>query len=221
VFEEAGIPDIVAAMQGQEFQAAYSLDDMADDAVGLLDALGIDKAHICGVSMGAMITQVIGYRHPSRVLSLIPIMGTTGNPALPRAKPEAMEMLIIPNPEEREAYIEYSVIMWKIFWGSLHFDEDIVRKRAAVSYDRAFCPQGIPRQHAAIISNGNRKSRLDPLYYCLLDSSYSYLTCLHPSVYREPFPRPSARKRCKPLWRSFGDRRAGAVSPPAGLVCTS
>lgn len=162
MFEEAGIPDIVAAMQGQEFQAAYSLDDMADDAVGLLDALGIEKAHICGVSMGVMITQVIGYRHPSRVLSLIPIMGTTGNPALPRAKPEAMEMLIIPNPEEREAYIEYSVIMWKIFWGSLHFDEDIVRKRAAVSYDRAFCPQGIPRQHAAIISNGNRKSRLDP-----------------------------------------------------------
>ena len=69
-------------------------------------------------------------------------------------------MLITPNPEEREAYIEYSVIMWKVFWGSLHFDEDIVRKRAAVSYDRAFYPQGIPRQHAAIISNGDRKSRL-------------------------------------------------------------
>jgi pimeloyl-ACP methyl ester carboxylesterase len=159
-FEEAGIPDIVAAMQGQEFQAAYSLDDMADDAVGLLDALGIEKAHICGVSMGAMITQVIGYRHPSRVLSLIPIMGSTGNPALPRAKPEAFKMLITPAPEEREAYIEYSVIMWKVFWGSLHFDEDIVRKRAAVSYDRVFYPQGIARQHAAIISNGNRKSRL-------------------------------------------------------------
>jgi pimeloyl-ACP methyl ester carboxylesterase len=159
-FDEAGTPDIVAAMQGQEFQAAYSLDDMADDAVGLLDALGIEKAHICGVSMGAMITQVIGYRHPSRVLSLIPIMGTTGNPALPRAKPEAWEMLITPNPAEREAYIEYSVIMWKVFWGSLHFDEDIVRMRAALSYDRAFYPQGIPRQHAAIISNGDRKSRL-------------------------------------------------------------
>ena len=71
-----------------------------------------------------------------------------------------MEMLITPNPEEREVYIEYSVIMWKVFWGSLHFDEDILRKRAAVSYDRAFYPQGIPRQHAAIISNGDRKSRL-------------------------------------------------------------
>jgi pimeloyl-ACP methyl ester carboxylesterase len=159
-FEEAGIPDIMAAMRGRELQAAYGLDDMADDAVGLLDALGIEKAHICGASMGAMITQVIGYRHPSRVLSLIPIMGTTGNPVLPRAKPEAFEMLVTPTPEQREAYIEHSVIMWKVFWGSLPFDEEIVRKRAAGSYDRAFYPPGIPRQHAAIISNGNRRSRL-------------------------------------------------------------
>ena len=159
-FEKAGIPDIVAAMQGQKFQAAYSLDDMADDAVGLLDALGIEKAHICGVSMSAMITQVIGYRHLSRVLSLIPIMGTTGNPALPRAKPEAFKMLITPGPDEREAYIEHAVIMWKVFGGSLHFDEDIVRNRASVSYDRAFYLQGVSRQHAAIISNGNKKSRL-------------------------------------------------------------
>lgn len=159
-FEEAGIPDIMAAMRGEAFQAPYSLDDMADDAVGLLDALGIDKAHVCGASMGAMITQVIGYRHPSRVLSLIPIMGTTGDPKLPRARPEAMEMLITPAPEEREAYIDHSMVMWRVFWGSLDFDEDVVRKRSAFSYDRAFYPQGILRQHAAIISNGNRKPRL-------------------------------------------------------------
>lgn len=159
-FEEAGIPDIEAAMRGEEFQTAYGLDDMADDAVGLLDALGIEKAHICGASMGAMITQVIGYRHPSRVLSLIPIMGTTSNPDLPRAKPEVMEMLITPAPVEREAYIENSVVMWKLSWGCLDFDDDLVRKRAAESYDRAFYPEGIVRQHAAIISNGNRKTRL-------------------------------------------------------------
>ena len=68
-FEEAGIPDIMGAMtarmQGKEIQSFYSLDDMADDAIGLLDVLGIKKAHIFGVSMGAAITQVIGYRHPS------------------------------------------------------------------------------------------------------------------------------------------------------------
>ncbi len=159
-FEEAGVPDIMAAMQGKEFKAPYNLDDMADDTIGLMDGLGIEKAHICGVSMGAMITQVIGYRRPSRVLTLIPIMGTTGRKGLPPARPEAMEMLITPAPENREAYIEHSVVMWKIFWGSLNFDEDIVRRRAALSYDRAYYPPGILRQHAAIIANGNRKPRL-------------------------------------------------------------
>ena len=159
-FEEAGVPDIAAATGGKKFQAPYSLDDMADDAVGLLDALGMKKAHICGASMGAMITQVIGYRHPSRVLSLISIMGTTGSPDLPPAKPEAMAMLISPDPEQREAYIENAVVMWKVFWGSLDFDEKIVRQRAASSYDRAFYPPGIARQYAAIIAGGNRKPRL-------------------------------------------------------------
>lgn len=159
-FEEAGIPDLMAAMRGEDFQAPYRLEDMADDAVGLLDALGIEKAHICGASMGAMITQVIGYRHPQRILSLIPIMGSTGDPSLPPARPEAMEMLITPAPEQREAYIENSVVMWKIFWGSLDFDEETVRERAALSYDRAFYPPGIARQHAAIIATGNRKPRI-------------------------------------------------------------
>ena len=159
-FEEAGIPDILAAMEGKEFQAPYTLDDMADDAVGLLDALSIERAHICGVSMGAMITQVVGYRHPSRVLSLIPIMGTTGRRGLPPPRPEAMEMLVTLPPEEREANIANAVIMWRVFWGSLEFDEDRIRKRAAASYDRAFYPQGTIRQHAAIIASGNRKPRL-------------------------------------------------------------
>ncbi|MFC1868938.1 alpha/beta fold hydrolase [Thermodesulfobacteriota bacterium] len=159
-FEDAGIPDLMAAMGGEDFQAPYSLDDMADDAMGLLDALNIEKAHICGVSMGAIITQVIGYRHPSRVLSLIPIMGTTGSRGLPQGKPEALEVIVTPAPKEREAYIEYSVMRWRIFWGSLDFDEETIRERAAVSYDRAFYPQGIARQYAAIITNGSRRRRL-------------------------------------------------------------
>ena len=87
-------------------------------------------------------------------------MGSTGNPELPPAKPDAWEMLITPAPQERQAYIEYAVVMWKIFWGSLDFDEDLVRKKAALAYDRAFYPQGIVRQQAAIIATGNRKTRL-------------------------------------------------------------
>jgi pimeloyl-ACP methyl ester carboxylesterase len=163
-FEEAGVPDIMAAvtasMQGQEVQAPYTLDNMADDAVGLLDALGIEKAHICGVSMGAAITQTIGYRHPSRVLSLIPIMGPTGNPELPRDNPEVMELFLTPAPEEREAYIEHHAKRSKVIWGSLNYDEEDVLQRATREYDRAFYPQGMARQFVAAFAHGDRKSRL-------------------------------------------------------------
>ncbi len=76
--EEAGEPDVMklfmAAQKGEPISAPYTLDDMADDAIGVLDALNIQKAHICGASMGGMITQIIGYRHPLRVLSLCSIM---------------------------------------------------------------------------------------------------------------------------------------------------
>ena len=163
-FDALGIPDIdeavKASMQGREVHAPYSLEDMADDAIGLLDALDIENAHICGASMGAMITQVIGYKHPSRALTLILIMGSTGNPDLPPAKPEAMDLLFMPAPQEREAYIEYSVVLSKVLWGSLHFDEEEIRRRKAREYDRAFYPPGMVRQYAAIITTGNRKPRL-------------------------------------------------------------
>jgi len=163
-FEEAGVPDaraaVAASMQGQEIDAPYSLDDMADDAVGLLDALGIDRAHICGASMGAGITQTIGFRHPARVLSLTSIMGSTGNPDLPQAKPEAMALLVAPAPEGREANIETAVKRTRVLWGSLPFDEEDMRLRAELEYDRAFYPQGVTRQMIAVLAHGNRKPRL-------------------------------------------------------------
>ena len=162
--EELGIPDIMAAvtarMEGKDIEFSYTLDDMADDALGLLDALGIEKAHICGASMGAAITQTIGYRHPSRVLSLIPIMGTTGNPDLPMAKPEAMEVIMTPAPEEREANIEHRVKNSKVLWGTIPFDEETVRKSAARAFDRSFYPQGMARQLVATMAHGNRKPHL-------------------------------------------------------------
>ncbi len=164
-FEEDGVPDTMALVkamaQGQEVDAPYSLGDMADDAVGLLDSLGIKKAHFCGGSMGAAIVQVIGYRHPSRVLSLIPISGTTGNPDLPQAKPEAMQALGTPVPLEREAQIEHRIKVQRIMRGSgFEFNEKRAREFAAFSYDRSFYPEGRARQLAALIADGNRKSRL-------------------------------------------------------------
>ncbi len=164
-FEEAGIPDLMAAVtalqKGEEIKASYSLEDMGDDTVGLLDALNIDKVHICGASMGGMIAQIIAYRHPIRVLSLTSIMSTTGNPDLPQAKPEVLQILFTPIPAEREAYIDETVKRRRILYGSgFPFDEDFARELSAKMYDRCFYPQGMMRQLMAILANGNRKAAL-------------------------------------------------------------
>ncbi|MFX1388688.1 MAG: alpha/beta fold hydrolase [Promethearchaeota archaeon] len=164
-FDDAGEPDIMKLYmklaQGQEIEAAYTLNDMADDAVGLLTAIKIDKAHICGVSMGGMIAQTIAYRHPSRVLSLTSIMSSTGNPDLPRPKPEAMKVLIQPPPTEREAIIEHGVNNLRVIHGKgFPFDEEKARKFVTASYDRSNYRPGYSRQIAAILASGNRKQAL-------------------------------------------------------------
>jgi len=164
-FEEAGVPDIMkefmARQRGETISPPYTVEDMADDAVGLLDALNIEKAHICGASMGGMIVQIIALRHPTRVLSLTSIMSTTGNPNLPQAKPEAMKILLAPMPTEREAYIKEAVKRRRILYGSgFPYPEDQVRKFAAILYDRSFYPQGMARQLFAILATENRVPKL-------------------------------------------------------------
>ena len=163
--EEAGVPDVMrtigALMQGEAIKAPYTIEDMAEDAVGLLDALGIEKAHLCGMSMGGMIAQTVAIRHPRRISSLISIYSTTGNPDLPEPKPEAMEFLLTPPPEGREANIEYTLKLFRTIAGSgFPFDEKWHRKMAEQAYDRAFYPQGAARQLAAILAQGNRKAAL-------------------------------------------------------------
>ncbi|MEE8400165.1 MAG: alpha/beta hydrolase [Desulfobacterales bacterium] len=164
-FEDAGVPNMMEMMtdraEGKEVTAPYSAEDMADDAVGLLDALGIEKAHICGASMGGMIIQTIGYRHPSKVLSLVSIMSTTGDPSLPQSTPEAMTALTTPAPSERDAYLDHSVKTQKVIGSpGFPFDEEEQRQKAARSFDRSFYPQGMARQMAAIMVQGNRRPEL-------------------------------------------------------------
>jgi len=101
-FDQAGEPDIMGTLgkilNGDKSSVPYTIEDMADDGAGLLEALGIPRAHICGISMGGMIAQTIALRHPSRVLSLTSIYSNTGNPKLPQPKPELMAALIAPPP---------------------------------------------------------------------------------------------------------------------------
>ena len=163
--DTAGTPDMLAliraAMAGQPVQAAYSLDDMADDAVGVLDALGIAKAHICGASMGGMIAQLVASRHPDRVLSLTSIMSNTGNPASPQGDPEALAAVVAPPPQERGAYIAHTLAVWRKIWSAgFPFEEERARRFLEASYDRAFAPQGMVRQNAAIIARGDRRAAL-------------------------------------------------------------
>jgi pimeloyl-ACP methyl ester carboxylesterase len=164
-FEKAGLPDITelfnALLRGEAIKVPYTLNDMADDAVGLLEALNIKSAHICGASMGGMIAQTLTIRHPHRVLSLISIYSTTGNPQLPQPNSDAVEVLTAPPPIERRAYIDYSLKTFRTIAGTgFPFDEEYHRKIAARSYDRAFYPQGVARQLTAILAQENRKYAL-------------------------------------------------------------
>lgn len=164
-FEAAGPHDMSelldARVQGQSVKAPYTLDDMADDAAKLLEALDIEKAHICGSSMGGMIAQTLAMRHPQRLLSLISIYSTTGNSDLPQAQPEAMEALLTPQPVERQAYIDFNVKTMQAIAGSgFLFDEQFIRNISALAYDRAFYPPGVGRQMMAVMAQENRTSAL-------------------------------------------------------------
>lgn len=168
-FDAAGAPDMAAIfgalMSGEKPNSAYTLDDMANDAMGVLDALGIKKAHIVGASMGGMIAQLVAINHPTRALSLTSIMSTTGNPGLPQAKPEAMAVLMTPAPEgDIEGAIARGMNAWKVI-GSPGYPTDDVTLREWVSRDvkRSLYPVGTGRQMAAIVANGDRREKLKGL----------------------------------------------------------
>ena len=133
----------------------YTISDMANDGVGLLDALGIKQAHIVGASLGGTIVQRMAAEHPQHVLSMTSIMSTTGDPQVGMGKPEAMAALFTPAPSERQANIEHSVKVGRLVAGPL-FDEQRARQQAGARFDRSFYPEGVARQMAAAIADGDR-----------------------------------------------------------------
>jgi len=164
-FDDRGVPNVLSAMtavlSGGTVDAPYTLSDMAADSVGLLDALGIDRAHVVGASMGGMIAQTVAIEHPARVRTLTSIMSTTGNRALPPAKPEAMNVLLAPQPTDRAESIERAVTVFRTIGSpGFPFDEAYVRERATRAYDRGFSPDGTVRQLVAILASGSRTEAL-------------------------------------------------------------
>ena len=153
-----------AAVSGQKVDVPYRLEEMAHDGFGLLDHLGIDAAHVVGVSMGGMIGQTMAVIRPERVLSLTSIMSTTGDRSVGGSTPEATALLFTPPPSEREAYVKTRVETSRLLNGGVRpFDEERARRRAGLSFDRGFDPPGVARQLAAIIASGDRTPALRSL----------------------------------------------------------
>jgi pimeloyl-ACP methyl ester carboxylesterase len=141
--------------------AGYSLADMADDGIGLLGRLGIERAHVAGASMGGMIAQTMAVRHPDRVLSLASIMSNTGHwwrgtPGL-RVYP-----IFVRRPaRDREGVIESAVSVFRLIGSpGFPFDEPATRRAAELSYERGYDPAGSARQLAAILAAGDRTAEL-------------------------------------------------------------
>lgn len=151
-----------AAGQIEMPQVAYTLSDMAADAAGLLDHLGIERANILGASLGGMIAQTFAIEYPQRTLSLTSVMSLTGELEFGQATPEAMETIFSPTPLDREGYIKFSP-RWQIWHSKKYRHDEISFAAAARDYDRAFYPEGGPRQMAAMYSSGSRAEALRQL----------------------------------------------------------
>jgi len=155
---------VSARMQGKQPDIPYTLDDMAADAIGVLDHLGIQRAHVVGASMGGMIGQLVAADYAERVLSFTAIFTSTGNPSLPPSTPEAMAVLTTRAPDpgkDIEAYIEHALQSARTIGSPGYpFDEKIMRERLRADVLRCYEPAGVARQLAAIVANGDRRPKL-------------------------------------------------------------
>jgi pimeloyl-ACP methyl ester carboxylesterase len=161
-FDHARPVDLAAVWGGDHSTLAYTLEDMADDAVAVLDAAGVEAAHVVGISLGGMIAQLLATRYPDRVRSLASIMSTTGSRAVGQPTGEAASVLMSPMPSDRERFVDRAVANARaIGSGTAYpFDEPAVRRGAARGYDRAYHPKGTGRQFAAILAAGDRTPAL-------------------------------------------------------------
>ena len=161
---DAPMPDVMGALTtGDTSSASYRLEDMAADAIGLLDHLGIAKAHVVGVSMGGMIAQTIAIEHPDRVLSLTSVMSTP-SPRIGAPTKEASAVLFAPPATSREEAVARVLETYRVI-GSPGYplDEQWLSEAAGTSYDRGYDPLGVARQLMAIYASGDRTPGLQRL----------------------------------------------------------
>ncbi len=157
---DVGLSTSFAGAPVDDQGACYRLSDMADDACAVLDALGVEQAHVMGLSMGGMIVQTMAIEHHERIRSMTSVMSTTGEPEYMKSSPEAYALLTGPPPTDRESAIERYVAGMRTY-GSV-FDDDEARWRtdAGAAFDRSFTPDGTGRQFFAVGASGSRADGL-------------------------------------------------------------
>ena len=154
---------IMAAMMETEMPTvAYTLSDMAADAMKVLDHLNIERAHIMGASMGGMIAQTVAIEHPHRVKTLISIMSQPGELTVGQPTQEAMELIVTPAPTDRDEYIAFAP-KWQLWQSKKYRSDEVSRRNAIRDFDRSNYPEGGPRQMAAIYASGSRAEGLQKL----------------------------------------------------------
>jgi pimeloyl-ACP methyl ester carboxylesterase len=159
--DELPVPTVWQLLRRDKHAASYTLDDMAEDVVGLLDHLGIERAHVVGASMGSMIAQTLAATHPDRVSSLVSIMGNTGARLSGQPTVRASKALLEVPPRDRDGYVEHTVKTYALI-GSPGFEraEADLRELAGTAFDRGRNPAAGGRQLAAIIASGDRTKSL-------------------------------------------------------------
>ena len=166
-FDRLGVPNLWKAslryLAHLPVNAPYTLEDMAEDASGVLDALGIDAAHVCGASMGGMVAQVMAYRRPERVRSLTLMMTTSGARHLPQAGWRIRRALMqrLPHGATFEQRVEHLYrVLWLIGSPAFRPEPQVLRARVAAAIQRAYRPAGLQRQLTAVIAHGDRSPML-------------------------------------------------------------
>jgi pimeloyl-ACP methyl ester carboxylesterase len=153
--------DVVKAFAGRPVRAPYTLSRMGADGLAILDHLGIDRAHLCGISMGGMIAQTLAIEHPGRVLSLVSIMSTTGNRRVGWQDPKLMPALLARRARGRDAYLQTSADFWKRISSPAYPEpRESAINRASVTWDRGFSATGVIRQMLAVLTQPNRTAAL-------------------------------------------------------------